>query len=284
MRSTPIGDAVQSLMKMFTGHNGLMRTKWLILIMIVALLTACSAPTATPRPIGPTATERPFPTFGPTRTRTPTRTPPATETQPPTATLVAAAPTDTPTSNATGPVSSGTLRAIGSRQPAAAAPPAPKGEIARSQVPAVLRSALIKAGVKDPLVYWFTFDEGDREEALMIQYASPLRWQDGYNEMLRAAKQTLARYYLQIDPPLYTAFVVATDMTGTSDAVQRLRRYAPEKLARGEIGEEDLLNNYFEPAPVVMACAADGQCTGRMATPFPTFHFPFPFPFPTPTP
>jgi hypothetical protein len=73
-------------------------------------------------------------------------------------------------------------------------------------------------------------------------------------------------------------------MTGTSDAVQRLRRYAPEKLARGEIGEEDFLNNYFEPAPVVIACAADGQCTGQMATPFPTFHFPFPFPFPTPTP
>ena len=147
-----------------------------------------------------------------------------------------------------------------------------------------MRSALLKAGVTDPKVYWFTFDEGDREQSLMIQFASPLRWQAGYNEMLRAAKEVLGRYYLQIDPPLYTAFVVATDMTGTSDAVQRLRRYAPEKLAQGEIGEEDFLNNYFEPAPVVIACAADGTCTGKMATPFPVFNFPFPFPFPTPTP
>jgi hypothetical protein len=147
----------------------------------------------------------------------------------------------------------------------------------------VLRSALIKAGVKDPKVYWFTFDEGSREQALMIQYASPLRWQDGYNEMLRAAKQTLGRYYLQIDPPLYTAFVVATDLTGTSDAVQRLRRYAPEKLARGEIGEEDFLNNYFEPEQVSIKCAADGTCLGKMATPFPTFNFPFPFPTLTPS-
>jgi hypothetical protein len=145
-----------------------------------------------------------------------------------------------------------------------------------------LQSALIKAGVTDPRVYWFTFDEGDREQALLIQYASPLRWQDGYNEMLRAAKQTLGRYYLQIDPPLYTAFVVATDMTGTSDAVQRLRRYAPEKLARGEIGEEDFLNNYFEPVQVTIACAANDSCTGKLATPFPTFNFPFPFPTPTP--
>ena len=43
--------------------------------------------------------------------------------------------------------------------------------------------------------------------------------------ILRAAKQTLGQYYLQIDPPLYTAFVVATDLTGTSDTVQRLRNY-----------------------------------------------------------
>ena len=256
-----------------------MRSQLLIILMMTTLaLTACGAPTVTPRPIGPTATERPFPTFGPTRTRTPTRTPPATATQPPTETPVAAAPTETPTTLATAPLASSTLRAIGNGQPAAA----PTSQLDRAQVPAVLRSALIKAGVNDPKVYWFTFDEGDREQALMIQYASPLRWQAGYNEMLRAAKQTLGRYYLHIDPPLYTAFVVATDMTGTSDAVQRLRRYAPEKLARGEIGEEDFLNNYFEPAPVVIACTAEGQCTGQMATPFPTFNFPFPFPTPTP--
>jgi hypothetical protein len=188
-------------------------------------------------------------------------------------------PTDTPTVlPIRQPASSG--KPIGAGQPAAA----PVGKIARADVPAILRSALVEAGVNDPKVYWFTFDEGDREQALMIQFASPLRWQAGYNEMLRAAKETLGHYYLQIDPPLYTAFVVATDLTGTSDAVQRLRRYAPEKLARGEIGEEDFLNNYFEPAPVVITCAADGQCMGKMATPFPTFNFPFPFPFPTPTP
>jgi len=256
---------------------GVMRSKFLMLLMTIIMLAACGAPTATPRPIGPTATERPFPTFGPTRTPRSTRTPQATETEAPTETpIVVAAPTDTPIPSATVPVSSG--KSIGSGKPAAV----PQGKIARTQAPAILRSALIKAGVTDPKVYWFTFDAGDREQALMIQYASPLRWQAGYNEMLRAAKQTLARYYLQIDPPLYTAFVVATDMTGTSDAVQRLRRYAPEKLARGEIGEEDLLNNYFDPAPVVIACGADGQCTGQMATPFPTFHFPFPFPTPTP--
>ncbi len=246
----------------------------MIVALLVVHLAACSAPTATPRPIGPTATERPFPIFGPTRTRTPTRTPYATETQPPTETPIVAAPTDTPTPIA--PVLSG--KPIGSGKPAVSS----TGKIDRSQVPAVLRSALITAGVNAPAVYWFTFDAGSHEEALMIQYASPLRWQDGYNEMLRAAKQTLGRYYLQIDPPLYTAFVVATDLTGTSDAVMRLRRYAPEKLARGEIGEEDFLNNYFEPAPVVITCAADGQCTGKMATPFPVFNFPFPFPTPTP--
>ena len=261
-----------------------MRSKLLILLMVMALLAACSAPTATPRPIGPTATERPFPTFGPTRTPKSTRTPRPTITPTPTETIMSV-PTDVPTQTATArPTgasgSRSTAGAIGTGK--AAAVPAP-GKISRAQAPAVLRSALIKAGVNDPKVYWFTFDEGSREQALMVQYASPLRWQDGYNEMLRAAKQTLGRYYLQIDPPLYTAFVVATDLTGTSDAVQRLRRYAPEKLARGEIGEEDFLNNYFEPEQVAITCAADGTCLGKMATPFPSFNFPFPFP-PTPTP
>jgi hypothetical protein len=250
----------------------------MILIALLAV-TACSAPTPTPRPIGPTATDRPFPTFGPTRTRTLTRTPPATHTQPPTATLISLAPTETLTPSAVAPVSSGASISIGRAQPRA-----PAGKLTRAETPAILRSALIKAGVDNPQVYWFTFDEGDREQALMIQYASPLRWQAGYNEMLRAAKQTLGRFYMQIDPPLYTAFVAATDLTGTSDAVQRLRRYAPEKLASGAISEEDFLNNYFEPVQVTIACAADGQCTGKRATPFPTFNFPFPFPFPTPTP
>ncbi|CAG0936387.1 hypothetical protein TFLX_05260 [Thermoflexales bacterium] len=256
-----------------------MRFKLMLLIVAAVVLAACAAPTPTPRPIGPTATERPFPTFGPTRTPKPTRTPRPTQTRPATATVLPAPPTETTaTISTTRPASSGTLRAIGTGKPAAA----PTGPLARTEVPALLRSALIKAGVTDPRVYWFTFDEGNREQALMVQYASPLRWQTGYNEMLRAAKQTLGRYYLQIDPPLYTAFVVATDLTGTSDVVQRLRRFAPEKLAQGEIGEEDFLNNYFEPAPVTITCAADSTCTGKMATPFPVFHFPFPFPTPTP--
>ncbi len=258
-----------------------MRSKVLMFLVAMVMLAACGAPTPTPRPIGPTATERPFPTFGPTRTPKSTRTPRPTITPTPTETIVSVpteAPTETAAVRPTG--SSASRIAAGSIGPSKAA--VPTGQITRAQALALLRSALIKAGVNDPKVYWFTFDEGNREQALMIQYASPLRWQDGYNEMLRAAKQTLGRYYLQIDPPLYTAFVVATDMTGTSDAVQRLRRYAPEKLARGEIGEEDFLNNYFEPEQVSIKCAADGACTGKMATPFPPFNFPFPFPTPTP--
>jgi hypothetical protein len=239
-------------------------------LVALLLLTACASPTATPRPSGPTATERPFPTFGPTRTRTPTRTPPPS----PTVEFPAATPTGTAATTA----EAGTGKQPPStRQPAASVP---MGKIARADVPGILRSALLKAGVSDPKVYWFTFDEGDREQALMIQYASPLRWQPGYQEMLRAAKQTLGQYYLQVDPTLYTAFIAATDLTGTSDTVVRLRRYAPEKLAKGEIGLEDFLNNYFEPRQVAITCTAAG-CTGKMATPFPTFDFPFPFPTPT---
>jgi hypothetical protein len=176
------------------------------------------------------------------------------------------------------------VAAVTGGRPSAAQKPAataPGGKIARADAPGILRAALLAAGVSNPSVYWFTFDEGDREEALMVQYASPLRWQPGYHEMLRAAKQTLGQYYLQIDPPLYTAFIAATDITGTSDTVARLRRYAPEKLAKGDIGLEDFLNNYFEPEPVVITCTVEG-CTGKMATPFPTFNFPFPFPTPTP--
>ncbi len=244
----------------------------LFMLAFIILLAACTAPTATPRPLGPTPTERPFPTFGPTRTRTPTRTPPPT----PTADLPAAtAPTDTAVPMAAAVTGE---QPIATRQPGASTP---AGKIARADLPGILRSALLKAGVNDPKVYWFTFDEGDREEALMVQYASPLRWQPGYQEMLRSAKQALGQYYLQVDPPLYTAFIAATDLTGTSDTVTRLRRFAPEKLARGEIGQEDFLNNYFEPRQVVIACTSDG-CTGKMATPFPTFNFPFPFPTPTP--
>lgn len=257
-----------------------MRSKAVLLLLALGVLAACGAPTPTPRPVGPTATERPFPTFGPTRTPKSTRTPHPTVT--PTATETAiSVPARAATETATPIASRSAAGPSGTGKPAAPAP-ATSGRITRAQAPALLRSALIKAGVNNPQVYWFTFDEGSREQALMIQYTSPLRWQAGYDDMLRAAKQTLGRYYLQIDPTLYTAFVVATDLTGTSDAVQRLRRYAPEKLARGEIGEEDFLNNYFEPVQVAIQCAADGTCLGKMATPFPSFNFPFPFPTPTP--
>ncbi len=249
-----------------------MMMRYLVLFLAIWLLAACSAPTATPRPIGPTATDRPFPTFGPTRTRTPTRTPLPTDTIAPPADV---APLDTATPTATSLVTG--RQPIGVQQAAAHAT---TGKIARADVPGVLRSALLDAGVNDPKVYWFTFDEGNHEQALMIQYASPLRWQSGYQDMLRVVKQTLGQHYLPIDPPLYTSFIAATDMTGTSDTVLRLRRFAPEKLANGEIGSEDFLNNYFEPVQVVIDCTAAG-CTGKMATPFPTFNFPFPFPTPT---
>jgi hypothetical protein len=140
---------------------------------------------------------------------------------------------------------------------------------------------LIEAGVRNPKVYWFTFDAGDREVALMIQYESPLRWQPGYLDMFRAAQRVIGRYFLSIDPPIYTAFVAGTDMTGTTDITARLRRSSAEKLARGDIGQDEFVNNYFEYVNVVMTCNPDG-CLARMATPFPTFDFPFPFP-PTPT-
>lgn len=160
-------------------------------------------------------------------------------------------------------------------------PAAISGKITRAALPSILRNALIDAGVNDPKVYWFTFDEGDREEALMIQYASPLRWQSGYLDMLRAAKLTLGRYYLAIDPPLYTAIIAATDLTGQSDLVVRLRRFAAEKWAHGDIGNDDFADNYFEFVQIVVNCTAEA-CSAKMATPFPSFNYPFPPPTPKP--
>ena len=157
------------------------------------------------------------------------------------------------------------------------------GKITRAALPAILRNALTNAGVNEPQVYWFTFDEGSHEEALMIQYASPLRWQAGYLDMMRAAKLTLGRYYLAIDPTLYTAIIAATDLTGQSDLVVRLRRFAAEKWAHGDIGNDDFVNNYFEFVKIVVNCTAEA-CSAKMATPFPSFNFPFPFPTPTPKP
>ena len=100
--------------------------------------------------------------------------------------------------------------------------------------------------------------------------------------MLRAAQKVVGRYFMSIEPPLYSAFVAGVDIAGDSDITVRLRRSAAEKLARGEISEEDFANNYFEYIGIVIDCTADG-CLAKMATPFPTFNFPFPFPFPTPT-
>jgi hypothetical protein len=224
---------------------------------------------------------RPFPDFGPTRTVTPTRTPRPTATDlfPATIGPELIEPTATPTAASVAakpPVGSAvTRRPIGT-------PGKPSGAITRSAAPAILNQALIEAGVRNPNAYWFTFDAGDREVALMIQYDSPLRWQPGYLEMFRAAQRVIGRYFLSIDPPIYSAFVAGTDMTGNTDITARLRRSSAEKLARGDIGEEDFVNNYFEYVNVVMTCSADG-CLAKMATPFPTFNFPFPFWTPTPS-
>src|SRR5512140_2695177 len=45
------------------------------LALLISILAACAAPTATPLSSAPIAATRPFPSFGPTRTITPTRTP-----------------------------------------------------------------------------------------------------------------------------------------------------------------------------------------------------------------
>jgi len=116
----------------------------------------------------------------------------------------------------------------------------------------------------------------------MIQYDSPIVNRPGYDDMLQTAKAVAAQSFLRIDPPLHSLFIAATDLTGTSDTVVRLRRGTVERWARGEIGDADFYNNGFEPARVAITCAAGG-CTALIATPYPTFP-PFPFPFPTPTP
>ena len=252
------------------------------MLVLSGLLAACAAPTATPRSAAPTSTVRPFPDFGSTRTVTPTRTPRPTATDlfPATIGPVLIDPGATPTARAAASAGNQPIGSAGTRRPIGPASGTP-GTIARSVAPAILNKALIDAGVRKPNVYWFTFDAGDREVALMIQYGSPLRWQPGYLDMFRAAQRVIGRYFLSIDPPIYSAFVAGTDMTGITDITARLRRSSAEKLARGDIGEEDFANNYFEYVNVVMTCSPDG-CLAKMATPFPTFDFPFPFP-PTPT-
>jgi hypothetical protein len=239
--------------------------------LLVLILTACAAPTAPPQPAAPTSTVRPFPDFGPTRTATLTRTPRATATD-----LFPATIGPAPIEPSATPTARPLIGSAGTRKPIGV-----PDKIARSAASAILTQALIDAGVRGPNVYWFTFDAGDREVALMIQYDSPLRWQPGYLAMFRAAQRVIGQHFLAIDPPIYSAFVAGTDMTGTTDITARLRRFSAEKLARGDIGEEDFVNNYFEYVNVVMTCSPDG-CLAKMATPFPTFDFPFPFP-PTPT-
>ncbi|MBP7687345.1 MAG: hypothetical protein KA765_05540 [Thermoflexales bacterium] len=259
--------------------------RMLLSVVLVGVLSACAAPTATPRPAAPAAasTVRPFPDFGPTRTATPTRTPRPTATDLFPATIGVAEVIIEPTVTST--ARAAVNQPIGSA--ATRRPSGPSGAIARDQTiarsdaPAILNQALREAGVRNPNVYWFTFDAGDREVALMIQYDSPLRWQPGYLDMFRAAQHVIGRYFLAIEPPIYSAFVAGQDMTGNTDITARLRRSSAEKLARGDISETDFVNNYFEYVNLVVTCSADG-CLAQMATPFPTFNFPFPFWTPTP--
>lgn len=236
------------------------------LILSIALI-ACAGPASLNAiqsgPTLPPATLPPVPTFPPYQTRTPTSTPKPTDTP-----TLFAPPfrLDTPTPTI---VPSGVkLNLIG---PEGAKPNSP-ASITRAAAPAIIKQALIAAGVADPKVYWFTFDEGDHEQALMIQYSSPLAWYDSYQPMLRTTKLIAAQYYLQITPTLYSTFIAATDLTGQSTASLRLRRSSVEKWTSGQIGTDDLVNNYFENTQPVLTCTADG-CTAKMATPF-VFHIP----------
>ena len=115
----------------------------------------------------------------------------------------------------------------------------------------------------------------------MIQYASPIVNRRGYADRLQTVKAVAVAGFLKIDPPLYTLTIAATDITGTSDTVVRLRRETVERWSRGEIGDADLYNNGFEPTRIVVTCS-ETECTAVKPTPFPTFP-PFPF-LPTPTP
>ena len=239
--------------------------KYLIALACLAL-TACgpaggARPTGTPLPLPsptPIAVSRPRATA----TLTPAAHPTSSPTRRPTATLT---PTPTPIPREAVRIQATTV----------------SSHLSHAGAPAALATALRAAGI-DANVYWFTFDAGDREEALMIQYASPIAGRPGYAERLQTVKAIAAANFLKIDPPLYTLFIAATDLTGTSDTVVRLRRHTVERWSRGEIGDAELYNNGFEPVRIVVTCAPSG-CTALMATPYPTFP-PFPFPFPTPTP
>ncbi len=244
-----------------------MRLAVKVLIAFSCLMLAACGPARSARPTG---TPLPLPSPTPivvsrargTATITPTARPTNSPTRGPTATL-------TPTTTQT-PRAAVRLRATSA-----------SSSLPRAGAPATLSGMLRAAGI-DANVYWFTFEAGDREQALMIQYASPIAGRPGYAERLQAVKAIAAANFLKIDPPLYTLFVAATDLTGTSDTVVRLRRHTVERWSRGEIGDAELRNNGFEPVRIVVTCSPAG-CTALMATPYPAFP-PFPFPFPTPTP
>jgi hypothetical protein len=253
-----------------------MRFRLIVAILILPLL-ACAGPQSLnavlPADTSIPVTQRPLPTFPPFQTRTPTPVTRSTATPTPFP-IPLRLDTATPTI-----ITSGT-----SQNPIGlAAPNGPSNvpsHLTRANVPSILKQALIKAGVINPKVYWFTFDEGDHEQALMITYDSPLPHYDTFQPMFRAAKLVAAQYYLPIDPPLYSLFIATTDLTGQSAVSVRLRRSSVENWASGQIGTDDLLNNYFEDAKPVFTCTPDG-CTAKMATPF-VFHFPPGFPTPKP--
>jgi hypothetical protein len=123
--------------------------------------------------------------------------------------------------------------------------------------PDAIRSALLAQGITSNV---YGFDSGG-EPQLMIQYDSPIRNRPGYDEMLEKVKQVAAQHFLQIDPPLYTLWLAATDVTGTSDTVLRLDRYAVERWLKARLRRR-FLNNGFVPARIAspaMPAAAPGK-------------------------
>lgn len=244
---------------------------FLLLSIVLGSATACVAagaakPTATPLTLpSPTPIAvrvRPSPTLAPTATSSPwpTSTPESTLT-----------PSPTVGGSSSVGVKSGVGVDSSVGDDSRRSPERSDGDRRR------LNDALQAAGI-DARVYWFA--SGD-EQRLMIQYASPIRNRPGYAERLQTVKTIAAANFLQFGPSLYTLYIAATDITGTSDTVLRLDRYTVERWARGEIGDADFYNNGFVPSRIIIVCTGD-ECTGVKPTPYPTFP-PFP-PFPTPTP
>lgn len=237
-----------------------MRFSLKIIGALVSLALAACSPVGSQRPTNtplllpsptPFVVARTHVTPTPTATVSPSHTP-------------SPAPSSTPTPT-------GTPVVVARRQAAPA-----EVNLTHATAPSAIKNALAAAGI-DANVYWFK--SGD-EDQLMVQYASPLRYRPGYEELMQRVKGIVAPYFLKIQPALYTLWIAATDLTGTSDNVLRLDRYTVERWSRGEIGDADFYNNGFVPARIIIDCAGD-ECTGARPTPYPTFP-PFPFPFPTP--